>query len=229
VDSATRPNLTWLLALALAGLTLFVFACGGDRSDPSTDDAGATGHHKIAGGEQLPAVMLPARWAWGDAEQLNTLIGSADVVFRGHVAALKSQRPLTPRPPGAEAGGAAPRWADMPVSRFEVRIERVVAGNLTAATAFFEQLGGVETRPDGTQVRIMLNGDQPIEVGETYLFFGSFQEDGSIVAPPFGRMHVRPNGGLVAEAGWEDLGALAELSRRNLGDAERQISVTAGE
>jgi hypothetical protein len=75
----------------------------------------------------------------------------------------------------------------------------------------------------------MLEGDEPIEVGQTYLFFGSFQRDGSIVVAPFGRMKVRPDGSLVAEPGWEHLGALAELSSRNLGDAERQISVTAGE
>ena len=94
-------------------------------------------------------------------------------------------------------------------------------------TAVYEQIGGLETTPDGTRVRIMLERDEPVQVGQTYLFFASLQDDGSVVAPPFGRMNVRPDGSLAAAAGWEHLGAMTALSRKNLEDAEREISATS--
>ena len=75
----------------------------------------------------------------------------------------------------------------------------------------------------------MLKGDQPIEVGQKYLFFGSYQGDETIETPPFGRMRVGADGSLAAEAGWEYLGALAQLSRLQLGDAEREISAASRE
>ena len=212
--------------IPLVTALLLLAACGGGGG---SDDQGSVpgSHHHTTQREELPTVALPARWAWGNAESLGTLISSADVVFSGTVIALKGQRPALSPSVGLETQGEAPRWADFPVSQFELRVENVVSGNLTPGTAVIEQMGGVETRPDGTQVRLMLRGDEPLQVGGKYLFFGSFQKDGSIVAPPFGRMNVRPDGSLAAEAGWEHLRALAQLSRGNLGDAERQISVTA--
>ena len=214
-------------AVALASAGLLVVACGGggggdvpggDVSSISVDEG------------SLPVIEMAARWAWGDAERLDTLIGSADVVFSGTVVTLKGQRPVLTTPEGTEPGAPVPHFADLPVSQFEVRLEAVVSGNLTQGAAVtLEQIGGVEMRPDGTRARIMLKGDEPFQVGQKYLFFGSFQQDGTITVPPFGRMKVRPNGSLVAEAGWERLGALEELSRGNLGDAERQISATAGD
>jgi len=229
VDRATRPNLTWLPILAAAGLSLFVLACGGGTDEP-TNGTAPNGDATAAQGGELPTIELPSLWDAGSADRLGTLIGSADVVFRGNVVALKGQRPALSRPGGAESGAPRPRWGDTPVSQFEVLVESVVSGSITPGTSVtVEQLGGVETRADGTRVRLMLEGDEPIEVGQTYLFFGSFQDDGSIVAAPFGRMKVGPDGSLAAEPGWEHLGALTDLSRRNLGDAERQISVTAGE
>jgi hypothetical protein len=223
VKTVNRPTFTRLLILAIAGLSVFVLACGGGGQTPGA--AEPAGHHAPVPGEDLPIVVLPARWAWGDAEHLGTLISSADVVFRGTVVALRSQKPV-----GGEAAAGGPRWADFPVSQFEVGVESVISGNLTPGTSvILEQLGGVETRPDGTRVRLMLKGDQPIQAGQKYLFFGSFQGDQTIETPPFGRMRVGENGSLAAEAGWEDLGALAQLSRLQLGDAEREISAAARE
>jgi hypothetical protein len=228
VDKIARAKLSRLLILSVAVLSAFVFACGGGADDPEGGAPG--GDTTLAQGEELPTIAMPARWATGDADRLDSLIASADAVFRGKVVALKGQRTTLSQPGGGEPGAPAPRFADTPVSQFEVSVESVLSGNLTPGTAvILEQLGGVEIRQDGTQVRIMLEGDEPIEAGQTYLFFGTFQEDGTIVAAPFGRMKVQPDGSLVAEAGWGHLGALAELSRRNLGDAERQISVTAGD
>jgi hypothetical protein len=227
VHGLNRPNLTWLLIMAVAGLSLFVFACGGGASE-APEAAEPAGHHSPVQGEDLPTVVLPARWAWGDAEQLGTLTNSADVVFRGTVVALRAQTPVLQQGSGAAEGG--PRWADFPVSRFEVAVESSVSGGLASGSSvILQQLGGVETRPDGTQVRLMLKGDQPIQVGQKYLFFGSYQGDETIEAPPFGRMRVEADGSLAAEAGWEHMGALEQLSRLHLGDAEREISVVASE
>ncbi len=215
----------------VAGWLLILLAACGGGSDGPEDGARADGT-TAAPGEELPTVAMPARWASADAERLDTLIGSSDVVFSGTVVALKGQRPVGASQPGGEEPGAAsaPRFADLPVSQFEVRVESLISGELTPGAAVtLEQLGGVEIGPDGTQVRIQLEGDALLQVGQKYLFFGSFQENGSIVVAPFGRMKVQPNGSLVAEPGWGHLGALAELSRGNLGDAERQIRVTSGE
>jgi len=215
-------------SLVLAASIAVLVGCAEAGPENGGSDTIHSGSHLGAGGAQVVAV--PAHWAWGDAERLGTLIGSADVVFTGTVVALEGQRPVLSQPGGGGSEASTPRWANIPVSQFEVRVESAISGNLTPGSAVtVEQIGGVETRPDGTQVRLMLHRDQPLQLGEKYLFFGSFQEDGSIVAPPFGRMKVGPDGRLVAEASWEHLGALAELSRGNLGDAERKISATAGD
>lgn len=226
-----RARVSWRRlcgSLMLAALTGVLVACGGsDPENGTSDNTRPAGHYVAADG--LPTVPMPALWAWGDAENLRTLTGSADVVFTGTVVALKGQRTVSSQSVGPEPGVPTPHFASLPVSEFEVLVESATSGNVTQGTVVtFEQLGGVETRPDGTQVRTILEGDAPIEVGATYLFFGTFQADGSIVAPPFSRMKVRPDGTLVAEAGWGHLSALAGLSRGNLGDAERQISAAAG-
>ena len=124
VQRLNRPTFTRLLILSIAGLSVFVFACGGGGAK-APEAAEPAGHHAPVPGEDLPIVVLPARWAWGDAEHLGTLISSADVVFRGTVVALRSQTPV-----GGEAAADGPRWADFPVSQFDVGVESVISGNL---------------------------------------------------------------------------------------------------
>jgi hypothetical protein len=228
VNTATRSYLVWPVVLAIAAFGALVSACGGGADAPA---GGATSSSMAAQQrEALPTIEVQSLWAWGDAARLETLTSSADVVFRGSVVALKGQRLVLSTPGSGEPGAAAPRWADMPVSQFQVRVESISSGNLPPdATVTLEQLGGVQTQPDGTQVRIMLEGDEPIEVGLTYLFFASFQEDGSMVVPPFGRMKVRADSTLAAEQAWAHLGALQQLSDLHLGDAERRISAVADE
>lgn len=218
----------WAVLLSVAVFGSLVVACGGGAED--RDSAGKTRMSPVApaGSEVAPEIEVPALWAWGDAQDLRTLARRADAVFRGIIVALKGQRPRPAQAGGEAPAEVAPRW-DLPVSQFEVRVESVVSGNLPTGTVILEQIGGVETRPDGARVRIGLERDEPIHVGQTYLFFGSFQDNGTVVAPPFGRMKVRPDGSLVAEAGWDQAGAPAELSRRQLEDAEREISAAAHE
>jgi len=227
IDQVSRRSPTWLLLGAVAGVSLFVFACGGGGANAPGNGA-SSGDTTSAQGDELPTIELPSLWDSSSAASLETLIGSADVVFRGNVVALKGQRAALAQP--ADPSAPAPRWADLPVSQFEVRVESAVSGSLTAGTLMtFEQAGGVQTRADGSRVRIMLEGDQAVQVGATYLFFGSVREDGIIEAPPFGRMQVRADGSLAAEARWADVGALKQLSSMSVGDAEREISAAAVE
>ncbi len=219
----------WAVLLSVAVFGSFVVACGGGAADSNSASKAATSSAAPSASDVVPEIEVPALWAWGDAQDLRTLTVTADAVFKGTVVSLKGERPQAPNAAGDAPGAPAPRWADLPVSQFEVRIESVVSGSLLTDTAVYEQIGGLETTPDGTRVRIMLERDEPVHVGQTYLFFGSFQDDGSVVAPPFGRMKVRPDGSLATEAGWEHIGVPADLSRRTLGDAEREISAASRE
>jgi len=216
-----------LTALITAGT--LVVACGGAAESPGSGSQEASNDSGQPQTGEITEIEVPALWALGDARDVQTLTDTAEVVFRGKVVALKGQRPSLSQPSGGAPESPAPRWADLPVSQFEVLVESVVLGTLPTGTVILEQIGGVETRPDGARVRFKLERDEPVEVGQRYLFFASLQDDGSVVAPPFGRMKVRPDGSLVAEAGWEHLGAMTALSRRNLEDAEREISAASRE
>jgi hypothetical protein len=215
-----------LIALAISGTV--VIGCGGGTETPAGDSSPAgndSGQPQIA---DIPEIEIPAAWAYGDAEDLRTLTASADVVFRGKVVALKDQHPAIPQPTGAGATGPAPRWADFPISQFEVRVEKVVKGAVNPGTSVtFEQTGGVQTRPDGTQVRLILEQDELLQVGEKYLFFAKVREDGVLEAAPFARMKVGGDGRLSAGKGWDQLKALEQLSRMNVDSAEREISAAA--
>ena len=213
----------WGALIGLVTAAALVGACGDRGERPGDGNREATSGVGSSQADDIPEVEVPALWAVGEARDIQTLTSSAEVVFRGRVLAFKGQQSAK-SPAGSEAAGARPRWADLPVSRFEVSVENVMSGQLPTTTVVLEQIGGVETRPDGTQARIRLEDDPPVRVGTTYLIFGKLQPDGSVAAPPFGRLQVRGDGSLAAEAGWEDLGALRELSKRKLGDAEREVS-----
>ena len=217
----------WVVLLSVAVFGSFVVACGGGAADSNSASKAATSSAAPSASDVVPEIEVPALWALGDARDVQTLTNTAEAVFRGKVVGFKGQRPSLTQPSGGGPEAPAPRWADLPVSQFEVLIESVVSGTLPTGTVILEQIGGVETRPDGTRVRFKLEHDEPVQVGQTYLFFASLQDDGSVVAPPFGRMNVRPDGSLAAAAGWEHLGAMTALSRKNLEDAEREISATS--
>lgn len=222
-----RQALGRILFLALVAGSFLLFACGGGDEGEKSYDGNREGDEVAVQEENLPTISVPALWAWGDAGDLATLIRSADVVFSGKVVALKGQRPAISG--GAGAGSMSPRWGQFPISQFEVGVEGVITGDLTSgSTITFEQAGGVQTRPDGTSVRVALENDEPMRVGESYLFFASLQEDGSMGAPPFGRMQVGADGRLSASADWSHLGALQQLDRMHVDDAEREIRAVAG-
>ena len=94
-------------------------------------------------------------------------------------------------------------------------------GQFLAASALY-------TRPDGTQVRLVLEKDELVEPGDQYLFFAKIREDGVLEAAPFARMKVSGDGRLSAGKGWAHLNALEQLSRMSVENAEGEISAAAG-
>jgi hypothetical protein len=216
-----------LIALVISGS--LVIACGGGGAEtPGGNSAPGDNESRPSQAGDIPEIEMPAAWAYGDAEDLATLTASADVIFRGKVVALKDQHPALPQTSGAGAGAPTPRWANLPISQFDVRVEKVVSGGLNPGTTVtFEQVGGVQTRPDGTQVRLILEQDELLEVGEKYLFFAKVREDGVLEVAPFARMKVSNDGRLSAGKGWGQLKALEQLSRMNVDSAEREISAAA--
>jgi hypothetical protein len=155
-------------------------------------------------------IEIPTRWASANARDLRTLVAASDEVFVGRVVRLEGQ---TDQPvPGA--GGVGERQpTTFPVSRFEVRVVRQATGGLGAGTmVIIEQAGGVTTQPDGTEARLILDGDEPLKVGATYLFFATRKPNGSLTAPPFGRLVVGASGRLDPVGPWSSLGAIQELT-----------------
>jgi hypothetical protein len=216
----------WAFLLSIAVLGSIVVACGGGADD-TTSTADNDTRQAVA---EVPQIEVPALWAWGDAQDLRTLTASADAVFRGKVVALRGQHTALPQTGGGAASGPTPRWASFPVSQFELQVESVMSGGLAAGTTIlFEQMGGVESRPDGTQVKILLEKDELLAVGQTYLFFARIREDGVAEAAPFSRLKVSPDGNMSAGSGWGQLKALEQLSRMDLQTAEREIGAAAHE
>jgi len=216
-----------VLALVIAASV--VAACGGGAATPGSSGGKATSDGVPPQAGELPEIEIHAAWAWGDAEDLATLAASADTVFRGKVVAFKGQHPALSPSENTQAGGPVPRWADFPISQFEVRVEKVVTGPLQpGSTVTFEQAGGVQTRPDGTAVKLVLEQDELVEPGEKYLFFAKIREDGVLEAAPFARMKVSDDAQLSAGKGWGNLKALQQLSRLDVDRAEREISAAAG-
>ncbi|TMG05298.1 MAG: hypothetical protein E6I09_05025 [Chloroflexi bacterium] len=223
-----RRYKTWggLVALFIAGLLVASCGRGAGKIDEGTADT--TEHIGSQQTADIPEIEIPAAWAYGDAQDLATLTASADAVFRGRVVALKGQHAAIPQS-GAQTGAPAPRWADFPVSQFELHVEKVVFGPLSpGSTTTFEQVGGVQNRPDGTQVRLVLEKDELVEPGDQYLFFAKIREDGVLEAAPFARMKVSGDGRLSAGKGWAHLNALEQLSRMSVENAEGEISAAAG-
>ena len=193
----TRPNLSWLLILAAAGLSLFVFACGGGTDSPRDAVPSEPAHsHEES---DIPVVHVPTRWATGNASDLRSLVASSGTVFVGRVAGLKETRVEDPFG-GAGSSGDRP---SLPVSVFEVQVETSLAGEAAAgSTVIVEQVGGVLANPDGSRTRFVLGGDEPLAVGERLLFFAARKSNGSLTAAPFGRFEVSGDGTLAAAPQW---------------------------
>lgn len=195
----------------LAFSALLVGACGegaGESPDSTAPDV----------------VEVPTRWASANARDLSSLVSSSDEVFFARVDALTKVRDETILP-GADSqvpGKAGRAASTLPISVYELIITRPLGGERSAgSTVTFEQVGGVVDQ-GGEAVRLMLDGDPPVEVGKEYLFFVSRKPNGTLSAPPYGRLEVA-NGRLSPVSRWAGLGALQELSQITAAEAEREI------
>jgi hypothetical protein len=219
----TRRNLSRLLILAGAGLSVFVLACGrgGDATSGDAVPSDAATSHE----DHIATAHIPTRWATGNAKDLRTLVATSGTVFVGRVTELKETRLEDP------FGGAGPSGnrPSVPVSLFAVAVESAVAGGAaTGSTVIVEQVGGVSAGQNGIPTQFVLGGDEPLAVGARYLFFATTGSSGNLTTAPFGRFEVSGDGTLAGAQQWADLGAISQLDGLRVDEARRQIARVSG-
>lgn len=193
----TRARSFWPLAILVAMSVLIGAAC----SD-SSDDGPASG--------SIPVINVPTRWASAFASDIETLNGWAPVTIAGSVESLVEtrQQPLLP-PEAAISGG---RSAELPVSIYTVRVTQSIRGGLTAGDLLnVQQPGGISQRSDGSQQRFILEFDEPLQVGGSYIFWLQTSGEGLYSTSPFSRMR-QVDGAFEAIPAWKELGALKALT-----------------
>jgi hypothetical protein len=174
-----------VLALLLAG-------CGGSREEapgPVGEDA-----------DSVPVVHIPARYATGLAQDVETLAGLFETAFVGEVTGEGAQR--EERAPGSRNR--------LPVSVYTVRVISSASDVPAGTIVEVEQLGGLIESDTGV-VRVLSEGDSPIESGARYLFIVSKYDSGAYRGSPLSRFPVT-DGLVAAPQGWEELGASQELA-----------------
>jgi hypothetical protein len=191
-------------AAIVASAALLVAACGGSGEDPYVE-------------------VIGTRWATAEAESVPALVASSDAVFVGRVTQELPQR--TETLPGPANRPVESRT--FPISRYETVVESSVAGGVgQGSTVVVEQAGG-EAPGDGHTV--MLEGDELIEAGKTYVFFATRKENGTWTAAPYGRLEVLGDGSLSAAEEWRGLPASQALDGSGVTGASGEIRSAAGE
>jgi hypothetical protein len=166
------------------------------------------------GSSEPPVVEVPARWNTSSAQSIDAL-RSAPLTFVGDVQGLREQ----------QAAGAAGSDAPLPVSLFDVRVVGSWSGGLAPGeTVIIQQAGGEVTRRDGKTAMVLLEGDQRLVAGNRYLFIvpQGAEVGGRIITQPFNRLEVTDDG-LAPLRQWAHLDALASLSGRSAGEAQRTL------
>jgi hypothetical protein len=195
-----RARAIGLLVGVLALLALA--ACGSSEADSPPSEKDTAG---------IPIVRIDARYATAFAADLGTLISAMDVAFVGEVVAARPQR--------EQAIGA--RGGTVPISVFEVHVERSAGGPTSGSIVTVEQVGGLTT-VGGETVRVLLERDTPVEPGARYLFIAEEITSGAYVATSFARFPIE-DGVVRAPAGWEGLGASAQLAGASEGQAMERV------
>ncbi|MEX0684253.1 MAG: hypothetical protein WD472_12460 [Dehalococcoidia bacterium] len=201
-----------------AGLLLIAgVACSGS-SDQTSDDP-----------TDYEVREVPARWSTAQASDLRTLVSSSDVVFVGTVVTRAGQAdaPLGPTSSGEAAQFAqqpVTRQAGFPVSKFDVEVTKAIVGALTEGDALvIEQPGGFVSGADGVRSLLVLEGDQPLEPGVSYLIFATLKPNGAYASAPYARMRIAHNDVSAGET-WRHLPAVAQLEGQRLDQAIAEIS-----
>ena len=212
----------WGALLALIAAGSLVAGCGGSGGQ-SAGSSVPPSRDETHGEDGVPVVHVSTRWISDNASDLTTLTRSVDVVFVGSVAEFKGERFESAIQPTPEMGGRLSN--EFPISLFAVRVEKPIVGELAPdSTVRLEQEGGRSANSDGTEVRIVLSGDEPLSVGRRYLFFASRKANGSLVSAPFERFLVSDGGNLAGLPGWSHLPAVKQLSGTSVDEATNEIA-----
>ena len=212
-----------VVALACAAL-VFIACGGGDGGDAPTRATGGTtrpaGTADVSGAEgDVQTIEIAVRWASADAKDLRSLVQSSDEVFTARVERIAGTREESIAPGSGRSS--------IPVAIYELAVTKsFIGGRAVGSSITFEQVGGI-VEQDGVTVRLMLEGDPPVEVGTEYVFFASMKQNGTLSAPPYSRLEVTSEGALVALAEWANLGALQQLSRVSADGLDSEIETAA--
>lgn len=202
--STTRTRVLAATAgLLVTGLVVAVVLVATDDDDGGTASPSPSASATASPTPGVSVQVLTADWASDNAETLQRLVASSTHVFIGEVLELTGVRieQLSP-------GRGEP--VTVPISKFEVSVETAFKGDL-GATTLVEQIGGT-TQEDGQDVLIILDGDEPLAIGTTYLFFSIEKENGTLNTPPFGRFVVQPDGAVQPLDDWRNLALSQQLA-----------------
>lgn len=228
----SRRLLTLAATAALAASLLALTACSSGGDSPARGSSNVS--RQVGSYEADEIVTVPTRWATAIAQNLSTLTASSDAVFTGRVLRLKEQRQeqfspasvVNPSPVDGKPSRQAPTF---PISTYEVLVEEHASGWETAppSLVLIEQGGGVVEQADGSRIRLVLDGDEPLETGQRYLFFALRKENGTFSAAPFARLAVE---GERLEPGqrWSALGAMKALSGKSVAEALMLVQAAGG-
>jgi hypothetical protein len=166
------------------------------------------------GSDDVPVDEVSVQWAVGNASSMESLVATSDAVVVGTVTEQTEQRDV-PFIAGADAPSAPVpgkpnvTMSDFPVSVFRVQVNNTVLGAVDR-DLFITQAGGLYTDSDGRERRVILDEDEPLVVGETYVFFLTERSDGTFSSPPFAR-YVVDGRRLSAVGGWGSAAGVASL------------------
>jgi len=205
-----RMSGTWRGALLLAAAALFVVG---------VVSGVVLARGALSASDEPEVVSLPARWASAIANDPTTLARSADAVFEGTVVAVEQQRLWDPfEGELGDASSSERRPEPLPISVFRVKVESAWVGELAAGSeVLVEQPGGSLAQSDGDTITVVLEFDELLEVGETYLFWAqdSAADNGNLSTSPFMRLRVADDGSLEPLAAWSTLDGLRHYAERD--------------
>ena len=230
-----------LVLTTVVVLGILLSSCAGSDAPAGPSGVSQDGDSVAQDTADLPTVYVGTRWASDNAKDLATLLRSTGVVFVGTVVGLKEQRfeylipsghstSLDPKAEGKPSDAEGP--PPFPISRFDVRVERSLVGDLQeGATVTVQQAGGITERSDGTTIRLVLEFDEPLEVNTTYLFWAtpSPNNDGSLVTAPFALLRLEPDGSYLPLPAWRHLGGLRQLTGLDIEQAGQVIASVAAQ
>ena len=188
-----------LLAIVIVGGSLAAMLL--PRTATSTPSAEPTGP---------PVVTVSPLWI--APPSLKALITKSDAVVEAHVTAVRPGEPIVQPPVKGVPDGAI---ADIPTSRVDVTVDKVVRGDVPDTVTLF-QTGG-QTTIRGTQSTVVAEGDPAFSAGERYVLFLQRRPDGTyLYYGPNGRLGVDDANLMHAVDGTGLLAPLDGLSRSDL-------------